>query len=339
MASPAILEAALPTAVSGFTTLALVKAWIRIAWRAGFTGRDMNKPGGPRVAEAGGVWSLVGIAFGLLALEAVYVYTRGSYYRVSEVFALVTILVLSGLLGFVDDIAGWKKGLPVWSRVAFMAPIAVPMAVIKAGVSRMELPLVGVVDFGVYYPLLVVPVGILGAANAFNMIAGYNGLEAGMALVITASTAAYAYLKGLQLTLQASLVALASIAAFLVFNAYPARVFPGNSFTYGFGAFYASLTVVDDFQKFGLALFTLYFLELVLFLRGLLHGVYKENFARLDGSGGLHPPYDRVYSVTHVALVVIDKLRGGRGAREVEVVAFILALQAVVSLAALALMA
>ena len=33
-------------------------------------------------------------------------------------------------------------------------------------------------------PLIVIPIGIAGASNAYNMLAGYNGLEAGMGIII-----------------------------------------------------------------------------------------------------------------------------------------------------------
>lgn len=36
----------------------------------------------------------------------------------------------------------------------------------------------GVVDWGIFYPLAIIPIGIVGAANAYNMLAGYSGLEA-----------------------------------------------------------------------------------------------------------------------------------------------------------------
>jgi UDP-N-acetylglucosamine--dolichyl-phosphate N-acetylglucosaminephosphotransferase len=150
---------------------------------------------------------------------------------------------------------------------------------------------------------------VIGAANAFNMIAGHNGLEAGMGLLLMIFTALYASAKGLDHVAVASLIMAAALAGFLAFNWYPARVFPGNSLTYGVGAYYAGLVVVGDFQKFGLALFTLYFIEFALFLRGLLlHGVYKQNFGIPQPDGSLSPPYERVYSLTHVAMKALRAL-------------------------------
>jgi UDP-N-acetylglucosamine--dolichyl-phosphate N-acetylglucosaminephosphotransferase len=296
--------------VAFLVVLVVEPAWIRVARSRGLVGRDMNKLGAGEVAEAGGVWSIVGAVFGLFVLEALYRYILGHLFYPVTLFAVVEVLLLSGFLGFMDDILGWKKGLPKWQRVVFMAPISLPLVVIKAGQSKMALPLVGVVDLGLLYPLVAVPVGVLGAANAFNMIAGLNGLEAGMGLVLMLTTAAYAWMRHVAFVPEAALIMASAIAGFLVYNRYPARVFPGNSFTYAVGAYYASLTIVGNMEKFALALFAPYFVEFALFLRGLRHGVYKENFGRPQPDGSLLPPYDRVYSLTHAAMRLAARLFG-----------------------------
>ncbi|WP_460123587.1 MraY family glycosyltransferase [Stetteria hydrogenophila] len=315
-------------------TVAMLRAWVSLATRAGLVGRDMNKPGRPGVAEAGGVWVVFSAVIGLLAFESFFVYTRGSLVYFSQLASLALTLSLAGLMGFVDDVLGWRRGLPVAYRIALVAPISAPLALLKHGVSRVDLPFVGVVDFGVYYPLVIVPVGVVGAANAFNMLAGYNGLEAGMGLLLMAFTSLYAASKGLEAVAAAALVMAAALAGFLAFNWYPAAVFPGNALTYAVGAYYAGLVVIGDFQKFGLSLFALYFLELALFLRGLLHGVYKQNFGVPQPDGSLKPPYERSYSLTHLAITVLRRL--GVKATEARVVALILAAQTAIGAACLA---
>jgi len=321
-----VVYAALASLTAFLVVVAAEPAWIRVARARGLVGRDMNKPDHPTVAEAGGVWAVVGLAFGLLVLEALYRYLRGTLYYPAELFALVVLLLLSALLGFTDDILGWKKGLPAWQRVAFMAPISLPLVVIKAGKSTMELPLLGVVNFGLAYPLVLVPIGVLGAANAFNMIAGLNGLEAGMAVVLFSYTAVYAAIKGVTLAAQAAIVAVAASLGLLVYNWYPARVFPGNAYTYATGAYYAAVVIIGNMEKFGVLMFTPYFIELILFIRGLRHGVYKENFGKPLPDGRLAPPYSKTYSVTHAVMKLYWRTRGG--ADEKTIVATILALEA-----------
>ena len=317
--------------VAGLATLWSVRWWIGVARERGFVGRDMNKPGRVLVAEAGGVWAVVGAAFGLLAFEAWHVYLGGGVYRAPELFALTSLLLLSAFLGFLDDILGWKRGLARRWRVILMAPISLPLVVVKAGHSTLALPLVGVVNLGLLYPLVAVPVGVLGAANAFNMLAGFNGLEAGMGLLLMLFTAWYAWIKQVYFVVYAALIMAAALVAFLVYNWYPARVFPGNSFTYGVGAYYAALVIIGNMEKFGLLLFTLYFVKALLYFRGVLHGVWKpgiEDFGVPQPDGTLEPPLEGTYSLTHWAIRVLKRVRGR--AREPEVVLLILSLQAAI---------
>lgn len=321
-----VLFLALSALTAAGVVVVVEPAWIRVAKTRGLVGRDMNKYNGPMVAEAGGVWAVVGAAFGLLVLEALYRYIVDTLFYPVQLFALTALLLLAAFLGFLDDILGWKRGLPRWQRVVFMAPISLPLVVIKAGKSRMALPLVGVVDLGLLYPLVAVPVGVLGAANAFNMIAGLNGLEAGMALILLSGLAAYAHIHGVFFVEHAALVMAAAVAGFLLYNWYPARVFPGNSFTYAVGAYYASLAIIGDMEKFALALFAPYFVEFALFVRGLRHGVYKENFGIPQPDGSIKPPYSYSYSLTHAAMRLAEKLRGR--ATEKDTVLILLACEA-----------
>jgi len=336
-----LMYALASAAVAFFLVLLIEPAWIRVARRRGLVGRDMNKPGKVMVAEAGGIWAIVAASFGLLVLEALYTYLEGEVYHPAELYALVSLLLLASLLGFIDDILGWKRGLPRWQRVAFMAPVSLPLVVMKAGQSTLSLPLLGTVDLGVAYPLVAVPLGVLGAANAFNMIAGFNGLEAGMGLLLMLFTAAYASLKGLDLVLQASLVMAAALLGFLRYNWYPAKVFPGNAFTYGVGAYYAALVIIGNMEKYGLALFALYFIKALLNLRGYMHHVWKpgviEDFGVPRPDGTLDSPLEGIYTLTHAVIKLLKRLKGS--AYEPEVVTVILAMQAIIGFVVLILAA
>ncbi len=330
-----ILYALLASVIAFTVSLTGVRWWVRVGGRLGFRGRDMNKPYETYAVEAGGVWVSLGASFGLLTVIALNRYLMGIYYHLPELMSLALLLFMASFLGFLDDLLGWKKGLKVWQRVLFMGPLALPMVVIKAGVSTISVPFLGSVNFGLLYPLLLVPIGVLGASNAFNMIAGYNGLEAGMGLVLMIFTFIFSWIKGLEYIAYASLVMAFALVAFLIYNWYPARVFPGNSMTYGFGAYYASLVILGNFEKFGVLMFSLYFLELLLFLRGLRNGVYKENFGRVNPDGSLDPPYDKSYSVTHVAIKFLKRVRGR--ATETGVTLSIISLQVLVSIVSLLL--
>lgn len=356
------LYAALSAIVAEALTVILVKYWIDLVSaeaRAGssepgseeacrgvrrrhcalcLSGVDVNKllggrggcvETGPLVPEAGGLWPVFSTVVALLVFEAFYTYGSGVLFEALPLAALSMVLLIAAVIGLVDDIVG----LPPKLRVVFSMFAAIPLIPFKLGVSRVDLPLIGVVDLGLAYPLIAVPIGVAGAANAFNMLAGLNGLEAGSGIVLMAFTLAYAYLKGLHFVAVAALVMLASLAGFIVFNWYKARVFPGNAFTYGVGAYYAGLVIIGDFQKFGLALFTPYFIELIYYFRSVRDGVRKENFGVLSEDGGLRPPHQRAYSLTHAAMKALSAL--GVKPTEPRVTMFILALEAAVGTAAL----
>jgi len=324
--------AVVAVATSFTVTLALLPPWIRAALRAGLAGRDMNKPREVVVAEAGGIIAVIGALMGVYVIVLYYKYIVGMDFYTTELFALSSLLLLAALIGFLDDILGWKKGLPRWIRVTAMAPASVPLVVIKAGVPRVSLPLVGTINLGVLYPLLAVPVGVIGAANGFNMIGGYNGLEAGMGLLLMASTAIYAAIKGIPLAYLSSLVMTAALAAFLVYNWYPARVFPGNTLTYAVGSYYAGVVILGNFEKFGLALFTLYFVKAILYFIGVARGVWAggvEDFGVPQPDGSIKAPLSGPYSLQHIAIRLLERLHGR--ATEVGVVIVMLSLQLLIS--------
>jgi len=326
------LEIIIPSLISTISTYVLLKWWIPKSLLLGFKGKDMNKYGNPEVSEAGGIWVILSASISILTYIAIETISERDF-GILHLLATTQVLILSGLLGFIDDILGWKKGVSPIARVLFTIPIALPLVAVKAGYSVVEIPFIGPLDLGLLYPLVAVPIGVVGASNAFNMLAGYNGLEALQGISILTFTCLFLLKKGLLDLIPVILPVIASLLVFLFFNKYPAKVLPGNSFTYGLGAFYASIVIYGNFERFGILMFTLYFLELALFLRGLANGVYKENFGIPQEDGGLKPPYEKCYSVTHLALKTMIRVKGK--ATEKDVVNFILMLQILIGLVGL----
>ena len=89
-------------------SLVMINFWIKTAERRGFVSRDMNKVGEIYVADGGGLWVLISVSFGLMIIIALNRYISGDLRYIDEAFALITLLLLAGLLGFIDDILGWK---------------------------------------------------------------------------------------------------------------------------------------------------------------------------------------------------------------------------------------
>lgn len=300
-----IIIASITLLVAFFITLFSTKYWITVAKRAGLMGKDMNKADRPGVPEAGGVAVIIGISFAVL----VYVFFKTFYLHSGSttvyIFALLTSVLLAGFLGFVDDILGWKIGLRQWQKPILTLPAAIPLMVINAGVSYMDIPVLGGIEFGILYPLLLVPIGIVGAANGFNFIAGHNMLEAGMGIIIL-STLGIVVLG--QDILWLAIICFSSVAAllgFMVFNKYPSKIFPGDSMTYAVGTLIAAVAILGNVEKIAIILFIPYFLEFLLKARSKMQA---ENFGIPNKQGRLRSMYNSVFSLTHVAIILPKKL-------------------------------
>ncbi len=125
-----------------------------------------------------------------------------------------------------DDLLGWRTGIRQSKKVLLTFLIPVPLMVINAGQSVMAFPFLGTIDIGLLYPLLIIPIGMIGAPNAFNILAGYNGLEAGMGIVILSTLGLIAYSTGNTVAAVIAVTTISALLALLYFNKYPAKVFP-----------------------------------------------------------------------------------------------------------------
>ena len=315
--------------VSLITTYVVTAKWIEAAKRRNLVSKDVNKPYEKYVPEGGGVGFVIGLTLGALTVVALVTFLAGYELWCLYVLAALNTVLIAAFVGFVDDVLGWKKGLSHKTKVLSTIPAAIPLMAVKARVSVMCLPFLGCMNFGILYPTVIVPVGVVGATNAFNMLAGLNGLEAGMASIIFFTLGIIALIHMKMSAAIISLSALGAALGFLKLNWYPARVFPGDVLTYSAGAAIAASAILGNMEGPALILFTPYFLELFLYLYGKKNNVEKESWGRPVGEC-LELPYDKPYSVTHLFMLLLKKLKGC--AREYEVVEAILALEAVIAL-------
>jgi UDP-N-acetylglucosamine--dolichyl-phosphate N-acetylglucosaminephosphotransferase len=170
----------------------------------------------------------------------------------------------------------------------------------------MVFPIVGAIDFGLIYPLLIIPLAIMGATNGFNILGGFNGLEAGMGAIILSFLGIVALFNNIPWVSLIAFCAVAALLGFLLFNKYPARIFPGDSLTYPIGALIAILAIVGNMEKFALILFAPYFIELLFNIKTKFK---KECFGVPQKDGTLKAP-EKTTSLTHVLLKYIKTEKG-----------------------------
>jgi UDP-N-acetylglucosamine--dolichyl-phosphate N-acetylglucosaminephosphotransferase len=209
----------------------------------------------------GGLFSVVGFAVGIATVIAFNTFgSRFLSIDISQVLAVLSVVLLIAILGTIDDLLGMRQGVK-----AFMPLLAsFPLIAVRAGNTTIDIPFAGETDFGTYYTAILVPLGVTGAANAVNMLAGFNGAEAGMGLVAMTSLAGVAYLNEETAAFVILISAIGALLATLYFNWYPARVFIGDAGTLSIGAIIASAVIIGNFEKAGVIVIIPYLLDFVI---------------------------------------------------------------------------
>jgi len=133
-------------------------------------------------------------------------------------------------------------------------------------------------------------------------------------------------------------VVCASLIAFLAFNWYPAKVFPGNSFSYSIGALIAALAILGNMERIALWLFMPYFLEILLYLRARVVDRMGDvqAFAKVNNDGSLELPYEHIYDTTHLAIWVLKRVKDK--VYEKDVVLFLIAVEALIAISGVILL-
>ena len=294
----------------------LIPYFIRYMHAAGIVGRDIMKRDKPEVADMGGPGVVSGFLMGVffyVGLNILYPpRVSGTVYILAS---LCTILIIT-LIGIFDTLTALMKrregaegfeqykriGIPRWLYFLLPLPAAVPLMAVNAGVSHMTLPFMGRVELGLLYPLVLVPLAVLCCSNATNFLAGFNGLEAGMGLVLHVSLGAYAYSTGHHNAAMLAFCFAGSLLAFLRYNWYPARVFPGD-LNYTIGAVVACATVLGNMEKFAILCFTPYIAEALLKAWSRFEA---ESYGVLQPDGTVKPRGGEMRGLTHLVMSLGD---------------------------------
>jgi len=160
---------------------------------------------------------------------------------------VVSALALFGLIGLTDDLQKLRVGslgVPARAKFPLQVLLAIPVAWIayaSGGDHQHLLPF----QLGwFYWPLAVI--AIVGSANAVNLTDGMDGLAGGLSLVALVALALA--VPGAPAGEKAAALVLAGgVAAFLVYNRFPARVFMGDVGSLGLGAALAAMAIQQGY--------------------------------------------------------------------------------------------
>ncbi|MEA4957661.1 Phospho-N-acetylmuramoyl-pentapeptide-transferase [bioreactor metagenome] len=189
--------------------------------RANIIGKDIHKTAKPIVAEMGGIGILFGFIIGIFA---------GIYLHPVLTFPLTVVLLvilLVGIIGMVDDL------LTLSSKEKFIL-------LFLAGI-----PLIWIAppNVGLLY-IILIPIAVSIVANLTNMLAGLNGIESGLGVIAMTSLTISCIILGKYDVAIISMSMLGALIAFLLYNKYPSRVFPGDTGTLIIGATIAAIAFI-----------------------------------------------------------------------------------------------
>ncbi|MCX6798762.1 MAG: hypothetical protein NTW59_01545 [Candidatus Diapherotrites archaeon] len=209
--------------VSFFVSVASVMFFAKKNRQRKILGKDINKKSGKELPEG------VGIALVAPLWASIIIFNIAFGFSVDTIAAGLTATGLS-LVGFEDDKRHKFKTKTIsWkTRAAIIALICFLFAAMYAPSPIWILPFLFFVA---------------GLASFENTFAGLNGLEIGSGFIISCF-AAFLLLGTWLFPLAIALVG--AIAGLLLFNRYPARVFPGDSGTLLIGSMAACLIVLSQ---------------------------------------------------------------------------------------------
>ncbi len=294
----------------GFLVVLSFVPWlIKYLRRIGLVVRDQNKEDKPLVPISGGLAVLAGVFAGLLLFIFVRTFfsgDKGGLVPTDEnlmlLFASMTSLLLITLVGFLDDLVIERKtkshslGLKQWQKPLFTLVAAIPLMVVNAGFTIMYLPFGFKVELGILFPLLIIPIGVVGASNMVNMLAGYNGMESGMGIVYIGMLGLFAYVNDRDVAALIALVLFFSLLAFYIYNKYPAKILPGDSLTYLLGGSIAVIAIVGNIERAAIVSAIPFFIEFILKARKK----FNVNSYGYYYKGKIMSHYDKIYSIPHI---------------------------------------
>ena len=180
---------------------------------ADIVGKDIHKSWKPVVAEMGGFGIIFGFVIGMFS---------GIYMHDILAFPLLIVLVvilLVGMIGILDDL------LALSSKSKFFLLFIAGLPLMWAAPPNV----------GILY-LISLPIALSIGSNLTNMLAGLNGIESGLGVISMASLTIACIILGKYDVTIISMSMLGALLAFLYFNRYPAKIFPGDTGTLIIGA-------------------------------------------------------------------------------------------------------
>jgi len=275
--------------VAGFF-VALGMTFVVIPWliprlkARGVVGKDLNKPSKPDIAEMGGIAVVMGFFAGVSVLVALNGIANLDLLNVS-----LSAVLGAAFVGMMDDLFELRQ-----RHKAFL-PFVIALPFAAAVDQHVVIPYVIEISFGPWM-LLVAAFAVTCAANAANMLEGFNGLGTGLGIIMSLALIVLGVIHDRMDGVYLLVPLLGALIAFLWFNKCPAQIFPGDTMMLFTGATLAISGILSNLPVQTAFIFIPMIIEFFLKMRGHFEA---ENYCSEAGNGYLEY-HGRIESLTHI---------------------------------------
>ena len=257
-------------AFGGFAFLTayfLMDLLIPIMKKLKMVGSDINKPNKPKVAEMGGL----AIISPVILFLFLWGYT-----------AIAISISIIAFIGIIDDLFGFPQ---IKKAIAPMIA-GIPLLFIL-GATTINIPLLGTVDIGVYAYFAIIFLSLAAASNLTNMLAGFNGMEWGMAIPMYLGSLMIGVILNINIVILISSLMLGACAAGFLFGFPKAKAFPGDVGTLSIGGVMAIMLLVGHIEAYAVV-FIPYIIDFIIKAKNGMPssgwwGTYRKGMLFCDG--------------------------------------------------------
>lgn len=222
-------------------TYALFPYIIKKMKEKGYVGYDIHKAERPEIAESGGLGIIIGL---LIASILVIIFFP---ILLNQMLVFIITIALSAIIGFLDDRIKLRSGLKIFLVLITGAGIFFANFFDIIHIESPTIPILGQLRLTILYPF-VVPVIVAVFANTVNMLEGYNGEGSGTCLIASIFLLICAIIWNSAEGIIFTLILIAVLIPFFVFNKYPAKIFPGDIGTLTIGSTMACIALFGSLE-------------------------------------------------------------------------------------------
>ncbi|HYZ95098.1 MAG TPA: UDP-N-acetylglucosamine-1-phosphate transferase [Nitrososphaeraceae archaeon] len=191
--------------------------------------QDYHKPERPTIPRPAGPILIIGITISLIV---VYLLTFNE-----KSLAILLTTIIAFLVGYIDD----RKVLPGWFKPVALVISALPILILGAYDTNLNLIFGNAFIPLLYIPLILIAIPVIG--NTINSIDVLNGVASGFILIACIPLMISVYIFGSVEVFLASLSLFFGTIALYKFHKFPSKIFPGDSGTLLLGAMYGAIAI------------------------------------------------------------------------------------------------